>query len=193
MTAIGRMVRRGLGAIAAALAVLLAGAAAAADAPLVAAAADLRFALSEIAERFRRDTGAAVRLVFGSSGNFARQIRQGAPFELYLSADEDYVLELARDGFTKNEGALYAIGRVVLKVPTGSPLSADGSLEDLVRAVVQLAGRRELLVEVLSHAHGLRALPREHKRPVLANRVAVDEKRFQSRSSERQSRSGSGS
>lgn len=103
--------------------------------PLVAGAADLQFALSEIAERFARETGQPVKLVFGSSGNFARQIRQGAPFELYLSADERYVLELARDGFTRDEGALYAIGRLVLMVPKGSPLAPDGTLDDLARAI----------------------------------------------------------
>jgi len=157
MTAIGRMVRRGLGAIAAALSVLLAGAAAAADAPLVAAAADLRFALAEIAERFRRDVGAAVRLVFGSSGNFARQIRQGAPFALFLSADEAYVLDLARDGFTRDEGTLYAIGRLVLMVPNGSPLALDGTLADLARAVRDGRLRRFAIANAEHAPYGKRA------------------------------------
>lgn len=132
-----RTARRGLWSMLAGLATLIAGAPAGrtAEPPLVAGAADLQFALAEIAEAFQKETGTGVKLVFGSSGNFARQIRQGAPFELYLSADEDYVFELARGGYTKNEGTLYAIGRIVLKVPTGSPLAADGTLDDLVRAV----------------------------------------------------------
>jgi molybdate transport system substrate-binding protein len=71
----------------------------------------------------------------GSSGNFARQIRQGAPFQMYLSADENYVLDLARDGFTRDEGTLYAVGRIVIITPHGSPLKADGSLEDLKAAL----------------------------------------------------------
>src|SRR5690606_28664103 len=66
--------------------------------PAVAAAADLKFALGEIAPRFEADTGHAVRLTFGSSGNFAQQIARGAPFELFLSADEDYVFRLAAAG-----------------------------------------------------------------------------------------------
>lgn len=137
MAMLGRTTRRGLRCLLGGVgALLLVGPAPrAAEPPLVAAAADLQFALPEIAQRFEADTGSAVRVVFGSSGNFARQIRQGAPFELYLSADEDYVLELARDGFTRDEGALYAIGRLALLVPKGAPLAADGSLEDLVRAV----------------------------------------------------------
>jgi molybdate transport system substrate-binding protein len=103
--------------------------------PVIAGAADLQFALEEIASAFEADTGLAVKLSMGSSGNFARQIRQGAPFEMYLSADEDYVLELARDGFTRDDGALYAVGRIVLITPHGSPLEADGSLEDLKTAL----------------------------------------------------------
>lgn len=105
------------------------------DAPLIAAASDLQFALEDVQVAFQRDTGLPVRLTFGSSGNFARQIRQGAPYQLFLSADEDYVLRLARDGFTRDDGALYAVGRIVLIVPRGSPLEPDGSLRDLKAAL----------------------------------------------------------
>jgi len=101
----------------------------------VAAAADLQFALAEIAVRFEADTGQRVQLTLGSSGNFARQIRQGAPFHVYLSADEDFVLDLARDGFTRGQGDLYAIGRIVIMAPHGSPLKPDAGLLDLGRAL----------------------------------------------------------
>jgi molybdate transport system substrate-binding protein len=107
--------------------------------PTVAAAADLRFALEEVAARFRSDTGREVRLSFGSSGNFARQIEQGAPFELFLSADEGYVYRLADAGKTEDGGTLYAIGRVVLFAPAGSPLEPDVHLDGLRAA---LAGGR---------------------------------------------------
>jgi len=106
-----------------------------ADVPIIAAASDLQFAVEEIAEEFLRETGHAVRLSFGSSGNFTRQVRQGAPFQLFLSADEDYVLDLARDGFTRDEGVLYAIGRIVIMTPHGSPLPADGTLGSLAAAL----------------------------------------------------------
>ncbi|RIK92763.1 MAG: molybdate ABC transporter substrate-binding protein [Proteobacteria bacterium] len=105
------------------------------DGPLIAAASDLQFALEEIAAAFTAGSGQKVRLSFGSSGNFARQIRQGAPIEVFLSADENYVLALARDGFAKDQGALYAMGRIVLIVPHGSPLKADGTLVDLKAAL----------------------------------------------------------
>lgn len=126
-------------ALAAAAAVLIAttpaGTRAASEPPTIAAAADLQFALTEVAELFERETGRSVKLAFGSSGNFARQIRQGAPFEVYLSADEDYVLRLAEEGFTRDEGTLYAVGRLAIMVPHGSPLEADGTLGDLRAAL----------------------------------------------------------
>jgi molybdate transport system substrate-binding protein len=103
--------------------------------PTVAAASDLQFALEEAAQVFQRETGQTVRLSFGSSGNFHRQIAQGGPFEIFMSADEGYVLDLAAKGLTEDEGVLYAEGRLALIVPTGSPLAADGSLDDLARAL----------------------------------------------------------
>ncbi len=110
--------------LAATLAALLAGLApaAASAAPGVAAASDLKFALDEIAGQFTRETGVAVRLTYGSSGNFRRQIAEGAPFELFLSADEDYVLALAKEGRMADEGVPYAVGRLVLFAPSGSPV-----------------------------------------------------------------------
>ena len=106
-----------------------------AEAPVIAAASDLQFALEEIAEAFEDDTGEAVELTFGSSGNFARQIRQGAPYDMYLSADERFVLDLHEDGFTRDDGVLYALGRIVLFTPHSAPLEADGRLDDLAAAL----------------------------------------------------------
>ena len=100
-------------------------------APLIAAASDLQFALTDIAALFQSQTGQSVKLSFGSSGNFARQIRQGAPFEVYFSADENYVLKLFRDGLTRDQGALYGIGRLVIIAPHNSTLAVDGSLDGL--------------------------------------------------------------
>jgi molybdate transport system substrate-binding protein len=108
---------------------------AAATGPVIAAASSLQFALTELARRFTRETGHAVRPAFGSSGNFARQIRQGAPFELFFSADEAFVLDLAREGHLADEGRLYAVGRLVLLLGPTSPLQPDGSLVDLAAAL----------------------------------------------------------
>ena len=109
--------------------------AAADEGPVIAAASNLRFALEAVTEAFRADTGHRLRLSYGASGNLARQIRQGAPFELFLSADELYVRRLVRAGLTRGGGTLYAVGRLVIAVPPGSPVAADGSLDGLARAL----------------------------------------------------------
>lgn len=106
-----------------------------ADAPVIAGAADLKFALEEIAAAFKEDTKREVNLVFGSSGNIYRQIGQGAPFSMFLSADEEFVFKLADAGKTVDRGDLYAVGRIVILVPHGSPLKADGQLNDLAAAL----------------------------------------------------------
>jgi molybdate transport system substrate-binding protein len=125
--------------------------------PLVAAASDLQFALEDIATSFHRDTGLNVHLSMGSSGNFARQIRQGAPFEVYLSADEDYVYDLAADGFTRDEGVLYAIGRIVVLVPKGSTVQADSWLDDLAASLDDGRLRRFAIANPEHAPYGLRA------------------------------------
>lgn len=99
--------------------------------PIVAAASDLMFAVTEIAARFEADTGRKVALNFGSSGNFARQIQQGAPFELFMSADEGFVFRLADAGLTRDRGTLYGVGRIVLYAPKGSKLALDPELKGL--------------------------------------------------------------
>ncbi|MDN3519181.1 molybdate ABC transporter substrate-binding protein [Aquisalimonas lutea] len=102
------------------------------DVPIIAAASDLQFALEEAAEVFTERTGRRVRLNFGSSGNFRRQIAQGAPFQMYLSADESYVLALHEAGHTVDDGALYARGRIGVIARGDDPAGVvDGSLAHL--------------------------------------------------------------
>lgn len=105
------------------------------DIPPIAAAADLKFVLVEIAKTFEKDTGRKLKLSFGSSGNFTQQIEQGAPFELFLSADERTIFRLADKGMTEDRGVLYGIGRLVLFAPQGSTLQADAELVDLKNAL----------------------------------------------------------
>jgi molybdate transport system substrate-binding protein len=102
-----------------------------ADVPVIAAAADLKFAVTELAAAFNAETGKEVKLSFGSTGNFATQIRQGAPFQLFMAADQKFIDDLYREGFTKDAGDLYAEGRIVLMVPHGSLLKADEAMDDL--------------------------------------------------------------
>lgn len=99
--------------------------------PVVAAASSMQFAMAEIAEAFAAETGQSIRFSFGSSGNFARQIREGAPFEVFIAADEDIIPGLHRDGLVADPGTVYAIGRLVIVAPHGSDLVPDGSFDTL--------------------------------------------------------------
>lgn len=105
----------------------------------VVAASDLKFALAELAERFAGETGNVVQLTMGSSGSFAQQIRQGLPADLFMSADEDYVYQLADAGLTRDRGISYAVGRIVLFAAHDSPVALEAvlagvrSAADLIR------------------------------------------------------------
>jgi molybdate transport system substrate-binding protein len=81
----------------------------------VAAAADLKFAMDEIVTAFKEaNPGEEVDVVYGSSGKFHTQIQQGAPYDLYFSADIGFPHELAKQGFAASEVRPYAFGRIVL-------------------------------------------------------------------------------
>jgi molybdate transport system substrate-binding protein len=107
----------------------------AAEVPVVAAASDLQYALTAVADAYTKKTGRSIKLALGSSGNLARQILQGAPFELFFSADESYVRALAERSLTADGGMLYAVGRLALFVPKGSPVKVDAAMSDLAAAI----------------------------------------------------------
>lgn len=119
--------------------------------PLIAGAADLQFALAEVAARFRAETGQEVRLSFGSSGNITRQIEQGSPVEVFLSADEAFVFRLAEGGHTRDRGTLYAVGRIVLFTPPGSPLRTEAGME-AIRAALDAGQIRRFAIANPEHA-----------------------------------------
>jgi molybdate transport system substrate-binding protein len=103
----------------------------------VAAAADLQSALPPIAAEFERETGHHATLTFGSSGNFYTQIQNGAPFDVFFSADIDYPRRLEAAGLAE-PGSLYeyATGRLVLWVRTDSALDVRRGLALLADASV---------------------------------------------------------
>lgn len=115
----------------------------------VAAASDLKFAMDELAVRFRRETGVEVQVTFGSSGQFAQQIRQGLPVEVYLSADESYVFQLADIGLTQGRGVVYAHGRLAVIVAKSSPVALEPGLASLRAA---LPGMRSFAIANPTHA-----------------------------------------
>ena len=125
--------------------------------PTLAAASDLKFAIEEVAAQFERKTGHRLRLVFGSSGNFYSQILQGAPFHLFMSADEDFVFRLADAGRTADRGRLYAIGRIGIMVHPGSRLRPDGSLQDLIASLEDGRLRRFAIANPDHAPYGMRA------------------------------------
>ena len=98
---------------------------------LIGAASDLKFVLTAIVAQLERDTPHRFALNLGSSGNLTQQIQHGLPVELFLSADEAYVFQLADAGLTRDRGQLYAIGRIALFVPRGSPIVLDPELRGL--------------------------------------------------------------
>jgi molybdate transport system substrate-binding protein len=88
----------------------------------VAAAADLNAALTEIAVNYEK-SGGVVRLSFGSSGNLFNQIQNGAPFDVFFSADLDYPKKLIEAGLAEKSSLhRYAVGQLVLWVPASSSL-----------------------------------------------------------------------
>ena len=97
-----------------------------ADEIVVVAASDLNFAIKEIVAEFEKQSPHKVKLTLGSSGNFHSQIKNGAPFDVYFSADIEYPAELEKAGLTE-PGTLftYAIGRIVAWVPAKSPIDVE--------------------------------------------------------------------
>lgn len=97
-----------------------------ADEITVAAASDLSIALKEIGDSYEKKAGVKVNFSFGASGALTQQIQNGAPFDLFFSADMDYPRQLIAAG--EADGATlyqYAVGRLVLWVPEGSPLDVE--------------------------------------------------------------------
>ena len=96
----------------------------------VAAASDLTAALAKLSSAFEKESGIRLNISLGSSGNFFAQIENGAPFDVFLSADKSYPEKLQESALTE-PGTLftYARGKLVLWIPANSPLhfAADGN------------------------------------------------------------------
>ncbi len=103
----------------------------------VAAASDLAFALKDIAANYEKETGAKVVLSFGSTGMLAKQISEGAPFDVFFAADVKYINELKEKGFmTPGTVELYAQGRIVLAANKVSGVEAK-QLSDLLKPEIK--------------------------------------------------------
>jgi molybdate transport system substrate-binding protein len=104
----------------------------------VAVAADLQFAMQDIAIRFHKETGNSVRLIYGSSGNFFQQLQNGAPFDMFFSANLDYPSKLQADGLVEPDSYYqYAIGKIVIWVRNDSKLDVSSGLRSLLDPSIQ--------------------------------------------------------
>ncbi len=133
----------------------------------VAAAADLNFAMKEIATQYRHDTGNTLRLSFGSSGNFFIQIQNGAPFDLLFSADIGYPQKLEQDGLAE-PGTLfrYAIGKIVLWVPNNSNLDLKQGMNVLLDPSI-----KKIAIANPAHAPYGRAAEEALKKAIIYERI----------------------
>jgi molybdate transport system substrate-binding protein len=99
----------------------------------VAAAADLQFAMQNISARFAKESGKNVKVIYGSSGNFAQQLRNGAPFDMFFSANLDYPTQLQQEGLVESGSFYsYAKGKIVLWIPKDSKLDLHAGLQGLL-------------------------------------------------------------
>jgi molybdate transport system substrate-binding protein len=104
----------------------------------VAAAADLQFAMQDIAARFQRETGKDVQVTYGSSGNFFQQLQNGAPFDVFFSANLDHAKKLETAGLTEPGSYYqYARGKIVIWVPNESKLDLSPGLQALLNPSIR--------------------------------------------------------
>lgn len=103
----------------------------------IAVAANMKDAFLAIQNEFKRESKADFRVVYGSSGNIAAQMLNGAPFSLFISADESYPLELFKRKMTMDEGKVYAIGKIALLSKKSKGITLGSSKAELIKALKQ--------------------------------------------------------
>jgi molybdate transport system substrate-binding protein len=103
----------------------------------IAVAANMKDVFLAIQNEFKADNKADFRVVYGSSGNITAQILNGAPFSLFISADESYPLELVKRKMTADEGKVYAIGKIALISKKSKGIVLGNSKAELTKAIKQ--------------------------------------------------------
>ena len=101
----------------------------------VAVAANMKDAFAEINTAYKAAGNSDIRIVYGSSGNFTAQIMNGAPFNLFISADEHFPIELSKKGKTIDEGVVYAIGKLTIITKNSARMSLANDKTELMRAI----------------------------------------------------------
>jgi len=104
----------------------------------VAAAADLQFAMQDISAKFQKQSGKTVKVIYGSSGSFFQQLENGAPFDLFFSANLDYAKKLDTDGLTEPGSYFeYAKGKIVLWVRKESRIDLNTGMQVLLDPAIK--------------------------------------------------------
>jgi len=117
------------------LSLLLFSSGAFAQVPTFAVAANMKDAFLEIITTFKPSGRSEMKVVYGSSGNFTTQILNGAPFNLFIAADEHSPLELYRSGKTVDEGAVYAIGKLAIIAKKSSGIQLLDGKAEMAKAI----------------------------------------------------------
>lgn len=102
---------------------------------MVAVAANMKEAFTEISALYKASNKSDFRVVYGSSGNFTAQIMNGAPFKLFISADEHFPIELYKQGKTMNEGSIYAIGKLAFISNKSSNKTSTKTNADIAKLI----------------------------------------------------------
>jgi molybdate transport system substrate-binding protein len=104
----------------------------------IAAASDLQFVFPDLAAQYEKQTGVKLTVSYGSSGNFSSQIENGAPFDLFFSADVGYAQKLIASRLAVPESLqVYAVGQLVLWLPVDSPLDPASGIKILLDSRIQ--------------------------------------------------------
>lgn len=103
----------------------------------IAVAANMKDAFTEISSAFKSTGKLDMRVVYGSSGNFTAQIMNGAPFNLFIAADEHFPLELYKNGKTIDEGVVYAVGKLALIAKNNSGIVLLDNKAELTKAITK--------------------------------------------------------
>lgn len=152
------------------------------DVPIIAVASNLTLPMAEIAELYEIKTGRSVRLTTGSSGHLAGQIVQGAPYELFISANRQYIDLLTEHEIQVNNIEPFIIGKIGAFIPDNSPLRTTDSIDDVINALIfrnyrkiaianpELAPYGTAAVEALQNS-GIWAI--ESSRVILADSVSL--------------------
>lgn len=132
----------------------------------IAAAANMQYAIDEIAELYTQNTGVECQLVISSSGKITAQIKEGAPYDVFLSADMKYPMQLYKDGHAVSKPKVYALGNMVIWTlkdnvePSFESLESD-QVKHIAIANPKTAPYGAAAIEILNHNHLLGRV--EHK------------------------------